>query len=87
MYKIIKDGDTEVARVLADFLEAPEESVQSYISDFKLSISEMLSSIPEVKYADSDTTKKLTALVRLAAYLESCIPARSSLENQQVDTE
>jgi hypothetical protein len=83
MYKLIKDDNTEIARSYAEFSDAPEEAVQAYLVEFKAYILDIVSSIPEVKYADTDTRKRITTLERISSYLNGAMPAELPIDNEE----
>lgn len=75
MYKVIKDGNQEYARVLAEFSEAPEGTVSDYISTFKSYILGLVESISEVDVSSREWDAKVRALISASSYLEGAMPA------------
>lgn len=75
MYKVIKEGSQEYARVLAEFSEAPEGIVSDYISTFKFYILDLVESISEVDVSDREWDAKVRALISASSYLKGAMPA------------
>jgi hypothetical protein len=75
MYKVIKEGDQEYARVLAEFAEAPEGVVSAYISTFKTYILSLVESISEIDVSDREWEAKVNTLISAGAYLRGAVPA------------
>ena len=74
MYKVYKDDGQEVAKSLAEFSEAPEGSVSSYILQFKEYVADLIASIPEVDEIDVDGEQKLRTIVSAMSYLRGAVP-------------
>jgi hypothetical protein len=75
MYKVVKEGDQEYARVLAEFAEAPEGVVSTYISIFKSYILDLVESISEIDISDGEWEAKVSTLISASAYLKGAMPA------------
>ena len=84
MYKVVKEGDQEYARILAEFSEAPEGVVSDYISTFKSYIVNLVESISEVDASDREWDAKVRALISASSYLRGAMPAYvEPLETEQ----
>jgi len=84
MYKVVKEGDQEYARVLAEFSEAPEGVVSDYISTFKSYIVNLVESISEVDASGSEWDAKVRTLISASSYLRGAMPAYvEALEPEQ----
>ena len=75
MYRIVRDGGQEYARVLAEFADAPEGVVSEYISIFKTYILNLVESISEIDVSDQEWEAKVGTLMSASAYLKSAVPA------------
>jgi hypothetical protein len=75
MYKVIKEGNQEYARVLAEFSEAPEGVVSDYISTFKSYIVNLVESISEIEVSDREWDTKVSTLLSASSYLMGAMPA------------
>lgn len=75
MYKVVREGNQEYARVLAEFAEAPEGVVSEYISVFKAYILNLVESISEVDVSDNEWETKVSTLISASAYLKGAMPS------------
>jgi hypothetical protein len=90
MYKVIKEGDQEYARVLAEFSDAPEGVVSEYISIFKSYVLDLVESIPEVDASDREWDIKVRALISAGSYLRGAMPALVvplEVESEEVESD
>lgn len=78
MYKIFKEGDQEVGRVFAEFSDAPEGSISTYIAAFKDYMANLISSIPEVELADKEVENKIKLLISTTSYLRGAMPVEDT---------
>jgi hypothetical protein len=75
MYRVVREGNQEYARVLAEFADAPEGVVSEYISIFKTYILNLVDSISEVDISDQEWDAKVSTLISASAYLKGAMPA------------
>jgi hypothetical protein len=76
LYKVFKNDGEEISKFLAEFAEAPEESVIAYIKEFKSRLSELVSAIPEAKYASVEEQAEFQKINQMALYLIRAIPTQ-----------
>lgn len=80
MYKVYKDDGQEISKSLAEFSEASEGSVSSYILEFKEYVSQLVLSLPEVDEIDTDTEKTIRTIVSAMSYLRGAVPVARPVE-------
>jgi hypothetical protein len=87
MYKVYKEDGQELSRSLAEFSEASEGSVSSYILEFKQHISELLLSLPEAEEIDAEAENTLRTIVSAMSYLRGAVPVAKPVNSEEEPAE